>query len=638
MTLPPEIIDKIASPIISIFMSKLSKYLSGSEQNNFDLQKSISSHLIEVSNWSERIQFYGMDKAKHTDSDTIKLTLLTPRKFRSKSNKYEEYDEKLLLQDNNHYLLLGDPGSGKTTTLKRLARNLLTASTDSSNDFFQYPIVIPLRELEQDICLYKHITKIFGLKYRVEHEKNEQGQIIETKTYIENELIEKAIPNILNNTKPILLIDGLDEVSPLPFQRQLISEIESLGRKLNNAKIILTCRSGNFIRTIEGFDLFEICPLSIPQVRNIANIWLNNSIKTENFLEDLEKLPYYDLVDRPLMLCQLLHYYNHYDCLPKQPSLIYKKTIELFLKEWDEDRNIERSSRYCGFHPEVKAEFLSEMAYLLTYNIKKKVFSEENLIQSYYLMYESFDLPKNEAKQVAREIESHTGIITKSTENNYEFSHLSIQEYLCANYIVRCAFSSNIKQYISEYPAPLAVAVSLSSNPSVWLAGLILKHHNCNRFSEESLSVLLSRLFIENPKLKAEMNLGFAVLKIISEFYDENKEFLTKQLLKLFNIKNVKKSLALALVAYVVLEGKNDNSDHYHLRLADRNLNSDDEFPQDYEYQYPLDCSIPKQIIDNIMSDYELSFLLDNDNETGQAISLIKEGKQDNRIEICNID
>ena len=103
-----------------------------------DITASIQTHIAEVIKWSERIQFYGMSSAHMTDQCTVPLSLfLEPRKFRSVTDQAsKKQSENSLLLDTENYVLLGDPGAGKTTTLKRLARKIILEPPISKRDIF----------------------------------------------------------------------------------------------------------------------------------------------------------------------------------------------------------------------------------------------------------------------------------------------------------------------------------------------------------------------------------------------------------------------------------------------------------------------------------------------------------------------
>ncbi len=184
----------------------------------------------------------------------------------------------------------------------------------------------------------------------------------------------------------------------------------------------------------------------------------------------------------------------------------------LLLREWDEERNILRRSAYANFEREQKYDFLSAIAYHLTCVVKRKSFSHELLVDAYLAINVRFGLPSNQAKEVAREIETHTGIIIENIDSTFEFSHLTLQEYLCAEYLVREPFADLRRRYLEQYPGPLAIAVTLSANPSRWLAHLV--DEVGGRAEWQAWSAFLSRIIVERPRFAQSDVLGVAVLKI----------------------------------------------------------------------------------------------------------------------------
>ena len=196
----------------------------------------------------------------------------------------------------------------------------------------------------------------------------------------------------------------------------------------------------------------------------------------------------------------------------------------LCLDFWDAERRINRESAYSGFTNERKLEFLSALSYHITYVNDIKRFSHEILLRAYTEICYQFRLPLDEAFLVCREIESHTGLIFESA-GAFEFSHLSLQEYLAANHMVRLPFDPIMVQYLNKYPAPLAVAVSLSSNPSGWLASLIYFSKNFaetdDKFrggvllKEDTVVSFPRRMIIEKPVFSIDLPFGLALLRLL---------------------------------------------------------------------------------------------------------------------------
>jgi DNA polymerase III delta prime subunit len=596
---------EIATVAIKVVGSLLGEQLRAKnlapDQDENRILECIEAHLEEVVAWSEQVQFFGMNSPASIQSATIALDIYAePRRFRALTEQQEIRTERDLLTGPNHYLLLGEPGSGKTTTLKRLARSLLTEPPESGEDVYEFPLVIRLRELSEGESLYIRLAKIFGLKY-VQHEVvtrieakvkgASSKEIRHFELRIGDRRIEDVVQDCLNRTRALLLLDGLDEVKPesLTSARE---ELVHLGRHLRRSKIVLSCRSGDYNKQMDGFAVLEMCPLSSSQIKAIKDRWLGRH--SDEFLRDLRQVPYYDLADRPLLLTQMLFIYKRYGYLPEQPSMIYRKVLRLLLEEWDAEREIARRSKYAGFDPDRKAEFLAALSYHLTYCMKEKSFSEDDLVKAYLAVYRPFNLPATEAREVAREIQSHTGIVLAGPHDSYEFCHLSIQEYLCANYLVRSNIRS-ISKDIAAYSAPLAVAVSLSSKPGYWLGALILEPGNLKALGSPGVASLLSRLLVERPFFEVSEPLGFAIIRLIMDQRPEPRVIsLATELLR---IDAVLESVAKALRWYNISLDLDSRS----LLLTVR-LRRGFDAQQSYQVEVPTLGAIPGLLLPELLA------------------------------------
>lgn len=233
----------------------------------------------------------------------------------------------------------------------------------------------------------------------------------------------------------------------------------------------------------------------------------------------LERLPYRDVIDRPLLISQLLFLYKREGYLPDKPVFVYRKLVRLLLQDWDIERGLCRRSMYGAFDPDRKAEFLQQLAFQLTINTKCRTFSREQLIAAYRAVYMSFELPIHDAEKVVAELETHTGIIARAGFNKFEFSHLSLQEYLCAEYLVRCPLRKDLLAYLHKYPAPLAIATALSASPSEWVIYLVLGGHGSAYGgappSWPASAVFVERLCLERPVFQISKKLGAAFINLL---------------------------------------------------------------------------------------------------------------------------
>lgn len=482
------------------------------------IENAIKNQLYEIFNFINGFQMYGFNKKLILSKHTISLKLSNYiKQFSNDELNIINIDENSLLSYNKDILILGDPGSGKTTFLRRFLWNFLNSNTLS------HPILIKISEIGNNENIFLKIGKILGLK--IEEKRDNKGNIIYedgNKLYtVDEKELNSLIIDILNENNFILLFDGLDEVKA--DIKDIIENnlYEILNKKNDCSKIILTNRSGNYLRTFPRLDIFEMQDLNDSQIDEVTFNFLENRDLSNTFIKQLNASTYKGTARKPLFLFNLLILFSESNNLPKKSIDVYNRLIQLLVYQWDKERgNINRVSIYgSNFDNLKKLEFLKELAFQLLFKQQNKEFSNLDLKLAFEnINILEYGLTKNAQETVIKEIESHNGLVIKIGFDKYKFYHLTIQEFLCADYLNDSSvIKSNFDNYIKSYPEPIGVLVAIKKDSSDFFSSLI-SFYDKNELEgiNEKFSIILYRALIENANFNYSIDLGFSLLYLFT--------------------------------------------------------------------------------------------------------------------------
>ncbi|MDR0233061.1 MAG: NACHT domain-containing protein [Dysgonamonadaceae bacterium] len=516
------ILQEFASRIITSIPKLIKNTDVKSYSKEKDILDSLNQHLTFVKNWSSEVIFFDLKKSKSTKKVFVDLDLYV-QPLRVRINK-DEIVDKIQLQklfDNSkerHIALLGQVGSGKTTSLKYFCQSLIFNEGYFDSNLC-YPILIKLNDFNNPNREYNHsiiinkIIDILGVKF--DFQELDEKSIDSFK--------EKIVINFLNENNILLLLDGFDELVFQNRKNVILEEFEKLVCHVEFSKIILTSRTSDFRFSFSKISIYEICPLNDEQIEIFALKWLGED-DAKDFVIKVKKSPFYDTTIRPLTIAHLCALYERNKDIPEKPRTVYKKIVNLLLEEWNQQRNVHKKSKYSKFENDRKFEFLSCMAYNLTITNNTNNFLKTDLENIYTKIYKDYDLIREEMIDVINEIESHNGLILESGFQNFEFAHKSIQEYLTAEYIVKLPSIPKERDIILKLPNEMAVAIAISSNPSNYFKEFI-----DGRFIPYDLDLsfakpFINRLLLEKVDFNQEFDVATSVLSFYSAYIQRYKE------------------------------------------------------------------------------------------------------------------
>jgi predicted NACHT family NTPase len=320
-------------------------------------------------------------------------------------------------------IILGKPGAGKTTFLKYIAIQC------NLNKFKlnHVPVFITLKdfaEAKDRSSLFEYIVKQF-------------------ETYGLQQARAK-LDHLLKRGKILILLDGLDEVRKEDNDR-ISRDIRNFSEKFHSNCYIMTCRIAAREYTFEKFTEVEVADFDEQQIKTFSQNWFRNKdlIKAQNFIDKLEQNPSIkELAISPLLLTLLCLVFEETANFPANRSELYEEGLNVLLKKWDAQRNIERDEVYKKMSIQRREDLLSQLA-LITFERKDYFFKKKDA--EHYISKYIFNLSdtQNDSKilqldseVILKSIEAQHGLLIERSRGIYSFSHLTFHEYFTARRII----------------------------------------------------------------------------------------------------------------------------------------------------------------------------------------------------------
>ena len=536
---------------INLF-KKVTQNTSFIDKNAFE--DSLNQYAKMVIKWSDDVNFKDLGGL----SKSISKTYIPLEYYVTPRNAVFEKDDKTvklekILEDKKHSIILGTPGAGKTTAMKCLCRKIFLNENFYPN--YKLPLVIKFRDLHyndllsehsKEVFLYSEILNILGvskddiniIRKDILDIKNESS-IYDIKRNILiseaqkhkisklNSCIKKATNLFLENINSVLILDGFDEIPNYEYREVIIKSLNDLFLSLENTKIILTTRTGEFHYSLNNSCQFEIKPLDAKQIENFVKKWFTNKSMAKDCYTQIKNSPYFDTTVRPLTIAHLCAIFEREKKIPDKPKSVYKKIINLLLEEWNLQNSIHKKSKFSNFETDRKFDFLAYLSYELTIN-HCNTFCKADLKILSDDIFEHFGFKKEDIYDVLNEIESHNGIFIQTGYSKYEFSHNSLKEFLAADFLSKLSSLPRI-DIILNIPNEMAICTVLSSLPNKYFSEFIINYLDLGVGTVNFLSTYISRLIVEKVDLKKSLLLGIAFSYIYTYCIFENDENLDKK-------------------------------------------------------------------------------------------------------------
>ncbi len=470
------------------------------------------------------------EKDSQLNLDAVYTALLTLTPEEHENLLQEKLPEKntrrqsALEQLNKHsrLVLLGDPGSGKSTFVDFVTLCMAGESLGKTEaGLLQLLAPLPTKDNKEEptpqpwdhdqLLPVKVILRDFAARGLPPVGK--KATAVHLWDFIASELESstlkdycKLLQDELINKGGILLLDGLDEVPDAEKRRTQIKEaVEDFASVYFKCRIVVTSRTYAYQK--QDWRLLEftetiLAPFSNEQINFFINNWYVHSaqvrgkdIKDAEGRADLLKRVIFNsvrlrvLAERPLLLTLMasLHAWRGGN-LPEKREELYADTVDLLLERWQSPKTVLEGDGAISVVQPTLAEwlkvdrdrmrkFLNELAFKVHASQPDTMGTadilEEDLVSGLIKLSNKPDV--NPAMLIEFLID-RAGLLLPHGNHVYTFPHRTFQEYLSACYLTDTNFPSKVAKLVRNEPnrwrevALLACAKAVRGTASiVWL-------------------------------------------------------------------------------------------------------------------------------------------------------------------------
>ena len=385
---------------------------------------------------------------------------------------------------NYRSIVLGGPGTGKTTLMKSLVTSVVKDSCHPKLNHL-IPVFIVLRNLARN-----------------EHSVNDA--IIAAFAEYHFPGATRFVESALSQGKMIIILDGLDEVGASRefVVNQILRFCEYDDQRDQQNRLLVTCRehayqSEDLRSSIQ--EIVRVEPFANHHMRVFLNGWPEHKGRSAVNLYGLIQADAQirDICRNPLLLTILTGLYLDADNfkIPTSRNQFYKCALDELLIQRPARRQIKQL-----FHADDKRQVLERVALerleTATDFEDPEEFTNEAIRQK---AKEVMASDKIDVREMIKEMIEINGIIRPSREGNYTCAHRTIQEYLAAREALRTRTTDEVVSHFSDKIDLIEVLYFYCGlfNNIPALTGIIQKFSDERRWIEAGRCLLNAREIVK---------------------------------------------------------------------------------------------------------------------------------------------
>ncbi len=365
-------------------------------------------------------------------------------------------------------VLLGDPGSGKSTFVNHLAYCLAAHATSPNAGWLQklpdwpeaeadrLPILVVLRDfarwLPDPLPDEANVTHLWDFIVQMLHKQKLDG-------------VAPLLETALNEGRSLLLLDGLDEVTHVEQRRFVRDAVEAFIGRYHQNFLLVTCRILSYqepdeekeepdLRLSPRYRSFTLADFNQEQRDDFVQAWygelkrkghlpgLDATLLSRDLQRAIRRSDLQRVAGNPLLLTVMAMVHVEKGELPDSRALLYDETIELLLSRWEstkDDASVPQLRQMLLAANRTDADLktrLAEVAFTVHTQAGSAAAGDEHKVADIgetYLCEQLSRLNKKDlgwGQRLLEILKERAGLLIERAPGQFAFPHRTFQEYL----------------------------------------------------------------------------------------------------------------------------------------------------------------------------------------------------------------
>lgn len=251
-------------------------------------------------------------------------------------------------------VLLGDPGSGKSTFALHLAHCLAAHGLQPDAGWLSHLPGWPQPETTPIVVVLRDFARWFtaGDHAKGQAEPHHVGDFIRQRLEAQNlSFAVDPLLALLDAGRALVLFDGLDEIAGRAPARFVRDAVAAFAGRYQNSRHLVTCRTLSYQHAdwrLENFPDHELAPFSETKIDAFVHAWYGELAEqgvvpaqdvdglSAALSAALRRPDLWRLASNPLLLTVMALVHTYRGRLPDARALLYEETVDILLWRWEQ--------------------------------------------------------------------------------------------------------------------------------------------------------------------------------------------------------------------------------------------------------------------------------------------------------------